>query len=107
MLAYIVSILKVRSNCIVFLLCSNATMCVYAEVRLSVGQTTYSAQESDGSVTLSYVLNREAVRDVSFDVINTDGTATGGGVGTYVLASVPKLVCSIPADTKLNCSIPL
>ncbi|XP_064387502.1 uncharacterized protein LOC135335845 isoform X3 [Halichondria panicea] len=50
------------------------------EVRLSVGQTTYSAQESDGSVTLSYVLNREAVRDVSFDVINTDGTATGGGV---------------------------
>ena len=51
---------------------------------MSVGQTTYSAQESDGSVTLSYVLNREVVRDVSFDVINTDGTATGGGIGTYV-----------------------
>ncbi|XP_064387505.1 uncharacterized protein LOC135335846 isoform X3 [Halichondria panicea] len=50
------------------------------EVSVSVGQTTYSAQESDGSVTLSYVLNREAVRDVSFDVINTDGTATGGGI---------------------------
>ncbi|XP_064387511.1 uncharacterized protein LOC135335851 isoform X2 [Halichondria panicea] len=50
------------------------------EVSVSVGQTTYSAQESDGSVTLSYVLNREVVRDVSFDVINTDGTATGGGI---------------------------
>ncbi len=52
-----------------------------AEVSLSVGQTSYLVQESDGSVTLSYVLNREAVRDVSFAVINTDGTATGGDVG--------------------------
>ncbi len=53
----------------------------YTAVSLSVGQTTYSVQESDGSVTLSYVLNREAVRDVSFDVINVDRTATGGDVG--------------------------
>ncbi|XP_064387545.1 latrophilin-like protein 1 isoform X4 [Halichondria panicea] len=50
------------------------------DVSVSVGQTTYNVQESDGSVTLSYVLNREAVRDVSFDVINVDGTAIGGGV---------------------------
>ncbi len=56
----------------------------HTAVSVSVGQTAYSVQESDGSVTLSYVLNREAVRDVSFDVINTDGTATGGGIGTYV-----------------------
>ncbi len=53
----------------------------HTDVSVSVGQTTYNVQESDGSVTLSYVLNREAVRDVSFDVINVDGTAIGGGVG--------------------------
>ncbi len=54
---------------------------MFAEVSLSVGQTAYNVPESDGSVTLSYVLNREAVRDVSFDVINVDGTATGGDIG--------------------------
>ncbi len=56
--------------------------CLHAhtDIILSVGQTEYTVQESDGSVSLSYVLNREAVRDVSFDVINIDGT--GGGVGT-------------------------
>ncbi len=53
----------------------------HTAVSLSVGQTAYSVEESDGSVTLSYVLNRVAVRDVSFDVINADGTATGGDVG--------------------------
>ncbi len=50
---------------------------------VSVGQTTYSVQESAGQVDLSYVLNREAVRPVSFDVINVDGSATGGGVGEW------------------------
>ena len=48
---------------------------------LSVGQTTYTINENSGSLTLSYNLDRSAVRDVTFDVINIDGTATGGGVG--------------------------
>ena len=48
---------------------------------MSVGQTVYTVQESTGSVDLSYVLNREAVRPVEFNVVNNDGTATGGGVG--------------------------
>ena len=58
-------------------------MTPYTVVTLSVGQTAYTVAESDGSVGLSYSLNRMAVRDVSFNVINIDGTATGGGVGEF------------------------
>ena len=56
-------------------------MTPYTVVSLSVGQTAYTVAESNDSVGLSYSLNRMAVRDVSFDVINIDGTATDGGVG--------------------------
>ncbi len=48
---------------------------------LSAGQREYRVTEAEGFVQLSYALDREAARDVSFDVINIDGTATGGGVG--------------------------
>ena len=37
--------------------------------------------EFDGYVEVSYSLNIEAVRNVTFTVVNIDGNATGGGVG--------------------------
>ena len=57
------------------------------EVIVSVGETSYSVDESDGSLEISYSLNREAVRDVTINVVNIDGTATGGGIGelTFIL----------------------
>ena len=51
------------------------------EVTVSVNEPTYTVAESDGSLELFYSLNRVAVRDVTFNVVNIDGTATGGGVG--------------------------
>ena len=51
------------------------------EVTVSVSEPTYTVVENDGFVEVSYSLNREAVRDVTINVVNIDGTATGGGVG--------------------------
>ncbi len=50
---------------------------------LNATQREYTVTEAEGSVLLSYTLDREAVRDVSFGVINIDGTATGAGVGKF------------------------
>ena len=38
--------------------------------------------ESAGSLSLTYSLGQEVHRDVTFKVINIDGTATGGDIGT-------------------------
>ena len=53
-------------------------------VSVSVVKTAYEVSESDLSLVLSYFVTGQANRNVSFDVINIDGTATGGGVGEFM-----------------------
>ena len=65
------------------------------EVTVSVNEPTYTVAESDGYVEVSYSLNREAVRDVTFTVVNIDGNATGGGVGELTFFNPTVVVESV------------
>ena len=53
-------------------------------VSVSVEQETYTVSESEGSVTIGYVLNRPALQDVTITVENTDVTATAD-IGKYLV----------------------
>ena len=53
-------------------------MYLHAEVTVGVAEQSYSVEETQGFVEVSYVLNSEVFRNVTFHVINIDGTATGG-----------------------------
>ena len=59
---------------------------------LNATQREYTVTEAEGSVLLSYTLNREAVRDVSFGVININGTATGAGVGKFDTVNIVEFI---------------
>ena len=50
-------------------------------VSLNVVETAYAVSESDPPLVVSYFVTGQAIRSMSFDVINVDETATGGGVG--------------------------
>ena len=45
-------------------------------VSVGVEQTSYTVSESDGFVTIGYVLNRPALQDVTINVTNADVSAT-------------------------------
>ena len=51
-------------------------------VILSVEEVMKTVTESDGFVRLAYLLSQEVNRDVTFDVVNIDITATGDDIGS-------------------------